>query len=80
MKNLEHENEKLKNSLEIITDAFDVQSRINDKLREDNKKMKAALEACLYWTSTRDPEINTHKQACDAVEEITKKFFIREIK
>jgi len=48
-------------------------SEVIEELQKENKKLKSCVEECLYFTAMRDPEINTHKQACDTVEEICSK-------
>ena len=43
-----------------------------EEVKAENKILKDALEQCLYHTAMRDPDINTHRQACDSVESISK--------
>lgn len=40
----------------------------NKRLKEQNKKLRECVTKALYYTSMRDPDINTHKQACDFVQ------------
>ena len=44
----------------------------NYDLKAENKILKDVLEQCLYYTAMRDPDVNTHRQACDSVESISK--------
>tara|TARA_R110000868_G_scaffold173530_1_gene409689 strand:+ start:4499 stop:4744 length:246 start_codon:yes stop_codon:yes gene_type:complete len=43
----------------------------NKKLKEDNEKLRGCVEDCLYSTAMRDPQIYSHKQACDYIQEKT---------
>ena len=51
---------------------------ILQQVQEENKILKEAIEEIYYFVSLRDPQINTHKQAADAVEEIARKIMRRE--
>ena len=48
------------------------------KSQDANKILKENVTECLHLTAMRNPEFNTHKDACDAVEKIARKA-LREI-
>ena len=43
-----------------------------EKLKEELRLERECVDQCFYHTVMRDPQINTHAQACDTVEQITK--------
>lgn len=49
----------------------------NNELEQQLKEAKNVIEQCLYHTSMRDPDVNTHKQASDTVENITKEYLAK---
>ena len=50
---IDKENNRLKNTLEVMTDAYDVGVSIRDKMRKENDKLKESLD-------TRIAEIEVH--------------------
>ena len=46
---------------------------LNVELEKKLEKTVEVITECFYYTSMRDPDINTNKQACDMVEKITNK-------
>lgn len=74
-KNLKAENKQLRQDINLLNLHQYAPEKIGDlyrQLKAENKILKDALEQCLYYTAMRDPDINTHKQACDSVESISK--------
>lgn len=55
-----------------LNDCIGLQQVQIEKLREKEKKLRDCVEQCFYLTVMRDPQMNTHAEACDVVQKITR--------